>query len=46
VPAKKSGLRLEGEIRDMVELKTLDGKILVIARNNDKPQVFKLTNRP
>ena len=45
VPANKSGLTLEGEIRDMVEVKTSNGKILVVARNNDKPQVFKILNR-
>jgi hypothetical protein len=45
VPAKKTGLRLEGEIRDLVEIKTSNGKILVVARNNDKPQVFKNLNR-
>ncbi len=42
---KTTGLRLEGEIRDMMEIKTLTGNILVVARNNDKPQVFKINCR-
>lgn len=45
VPAKKTGLRLDGEVRDFVEVKTSSGKILVVARNNDKTQVFKILTR-
>ncbi|MBA4408139.1 MAG: VCBS repeat-containing protein [Bacteroidota bacterium] len=45
IPATKTGFRLEGEVRDIVEVKTSTGKILVVARNNDKTQVFKILNR-
>ena len=45
LPPKTTGFRLEGEIRDMMEIKTLTGNILVVARNNDKPQVFKINCR-
>jgi len=45
ISASKTGIRLEGEIRDILEVKTSSGKILVVARNNDKPQVFKILNR-
>jgi len=44
IPATKTGLRLEGEVRDIMEVKTSTGKILVVARNNDKTQVFKILN--
>jgi enediyne biosynthesis protein E4 len=45
IPAKVSGFRLDGEIRDIIELSTAKGKILVIARSNDPLQVFKVPGR-
>jgi enediyne biosynthesis protein E4 len=42
VPAKTSGLRLDGEIRDILEVTTRNGKLMVVARNNDALQVFKV----
>ncbi len=45
IPARESGLRLKGEIRDIVELLTAKGKILVVARSNDPLQVFKVAGR-
>jgi hypothetical protein len=45
IPAKKSGFRLNGEIRDMVEISTSKDKILVIARNNDSLQVLNILKR-
>jgi hypothetical protein len=42
VPAKVSGFRLEGEIRDIMELSTNDGKLLVVSRSNDPLQIFKV----
>ncbi len=43
VPPKQSGLRLEGEIRDFIEVTTSTGSILVVARNNNPVQVFIMT---
>jgi hypothetical protein len=45
IPAKYSGFHLDGEIRDMMEVSTSRGIILVVARNNDSLQVFKITGR-
>jgi len=43
IPAKVSGFRLNGEIRDIMEVETSKGNIIVIARNNEPVQVFGLT---
>jgi hypothetical protein len=45
VPAKESGFRLNGEIRNIQEVTTSKGKILVVARSNDSLQVFKVLHR-
>lgn len=42
VPAKVSGFRLDGEIRDIIEVATTNGKLIVVARNNNSLQVFKV----
>ena len=36
-----SGLFLKGEVRDVGEVKTKDGKEIIVARNNDALQLFK-----
>lgn len=36
-----SGFMLDGEIRDIKPLRTAQGSVLVVARNNDRLQVFK-----
>ena len=43
--SKLSGFHLNGEIRDMVEISTSKGEILVIARNNDSLQVLDILKR-
>jgi enediyne biosynthesis protein E4 len=45
IPARTSGLHLDGEIRDFKEVNTSNGKILIVARNNDSPEVFKVSGR-
>ncbi len=45
VPAKVSGFRLDGEIRDIMEVTTSNGKLMVVARSNDPLQVFKVMAR-
>jgi hypothetical protein len=42
IPAKESGFRLEGEIRDIMEISTARGRIIVVGRSNDHLQVFKV----
>lgn len=42
MPARESGFRLEGEIRDIMEISTPDGSLIVVARSNDPLQVFKV----
>jgi hypothetical protein len=45
VPAKLSGFHLNGEIRDIMEVETSRGKIIVVASCNDPLQVFKVSGR-
>lgn len=45
VPANISGFHLNGEIRDIKEIKTQKGIIIVVARSNDSLQVFKVKGR-
>ncbi len=45
IPPKISGFHLNGEVRDIKEVKTLKGNIIVVARSNDTLQVFKVKGR-
>jgi hypothetical protein len=45
MPAKESGFHLDGEIRDIKEVKTSKGNIIVVARSNDSLEVFKEKGR-
>jgi hypothetical protein len=45
VPARESGLRLKGEIRDLMTVNTPGGTILFAARSNDPLQVFKVLDQ-
>jgi hypothetical protein len=45
LPPAKTGFMLKGEIRDINELKTNRGNILVVARSNDSVQVFRITHQ-
>jgi hypothetical protein len=45
IPARESGFRLYGEIRNMLELSTAKGKLLIIARSNAPLQVFKVPGK-
>jgi hypothetical protein len=45
VPAKISGFHLNGEVRDIKEVETSRGKIIVVATCNDPLQVFKVSGR-
>ena len=42
IPARESGFRLEGEIRDIMEITTSGGRLIVVAKSNDPLQVFKV----
>ena len=44
-PSKISGLQLNGEVRDIKEVKTKKGNILIAGRSNDALQVFKIKSR-
>jgi enediyne biosynthesis protein E4 len=45
IPTRISGFHLDGEIRDLKEVKTSRGPIMVVARSNDEVQVFKVKSR-
>lgn len=36
-----SGLFIKGEVRDIKEINTKNGKLVIVARNNDELQIFK-----
>jgi hypothetical protein len=42
IPKKVSGFWLNGEVRDMLDISTVNGRILVVARNDDPVQVFRI----
>ncbi|MBI5009247.1 MAG: VCBS repeat-containing protein, partial [Bacteroidia bacterium] len=45
IPVKQSGMMLEGEIRDIIEISTLSDEIIVTAKSNGPLQVFKILSR-
>jgi hypothetical protein len=45
IPPRSSGLRLEGEIRDIRTIETPSGPMLVVARNNDSLQLFRFQEK-
>jgi hypothetical protein len=45
VPRVKSGFFVAGQTRDIATVRTAHGEVLVVARNNDKPLIFR-ANRP
>jgi hypothetical protein len=46
IPKTSSGFWLEGEVRDLVEITTGSERLLVVARNNNSVQLFRITGRP
>lgn len=42
VPARESGFRLTGEIRDIMEISVTSRRLILVARNNAPVQVFSL----
>ncbi|WP_304516964.1 VCBS repeat-containing protein [Cecembia rubra] len=45
VPVEKSGLFIRGEIRDLQVIETAQGKALIVAKNNDKVEIFDLPDK-
>ncbi|WP_040490194.1 VCBS repeat-containing protein [Indibacter alkaliphilus] len=44
IPAAKSGFYVPGEIRDIQKVKTARGYLLMVSRNNDSPQWYKMSD--
>lgn len=42
LPSRVTGCYLNGEIRDLMQIKTKTGKYLVVARNNSPVKIFKI----
>ncbi|MCK4750199.1 MAG: hypothetical protein KAT15_24250, partial [Bacteroidales bacterium] len=40
VPAKQSGLMLQGEVRDFENVNVANERVIVVARNNDRVQLY------
>jgi hypothetical protein len=45
VPPRASGFRVPGQARDLQRLRTRDGDLYVVTRNNDKPLLFRPAHR-
>lgn len=45
VRGSESGFRVPGQSRDIQRVRTADGELIIVARNNDTPLVFR-TTRP
>ncbi len=45
VPPKEAGFHLNGEVRDILNITSLSGEIVVIAQSNGPLQIFKLIGR-
>jgi hypothetical protein len=43
VPATESGFLVPGQARDIQRIRTRDGGLYIVARNNDRPLVFRAT---
>jgi hypothetical protein len=41
LPATKSGFRVPGQTRDIQRVRTRNGTLIIVARNNDRPLVFR-----
>jgi len=40
LPAQESGVKVDGEIRDILTLKTSKGSLIIFSRNNDAVRVY------
>ncbi len=45
IPPRVTGFHLDGEIRDIMEVTTSRGEILLVARNNEPLQIFRKRSR-
>ncbi|NSW93332.1 MAG: VCBS repeat-containing protein [Bacteroidales bacterium] len=45
IPPKITGFHLDGEVRDIIEMKTSKGNLVIVARNNEELQIFKTPGR-
>jgi hypothetical protein len=43
VPATESGFLVPGQARDIQRIRTRDGALYIVARNNDRPLMFRAT---
>ncbi|HVX52490.1 MAG TPA: FG-GAP-like repeat-containing protein, partial [Chitinophagaceae bacterium] len=44
-PPGESGFFIKGEVRDIKEINTKNGKLVIVARNNDALQLFKVSGK-
>jgi len=45
IPPRNSGLKLEGEVRDIQSIRTPAGNMLIVARSNDSLQLFRIQDQ-
>jgi enediyne biosynthesis protein E4 len=45
IPAKESGIKIEGEVRDIMTLQTSRGEVIMASRNNDTIVAFKKSKK-
>lgn len=41
---RRSGVNVKGAIKDIKDIRTREGRLIIMARNNDKPVLFRLKN--
>lgn len=42
IPARESGLHVDGQVRDIVTIKNRQGRMIVFSRNDDKVKIYRL----
>jgi enediyne biosynthesis protein E4 len=45
IPALKSGIKMDGEVRDILRINITEGEIILVARNNDNLLALKRTKK-
>jgi len=45
-PQQKTGLQVQGEVRDIAAIETKKGKQLLFLRNNDYPVMYRMRSAP
>jgi enediyne biosynthesis protein E4 len=42
IPSRESGISIDGEVRDIMTVKTKNGPVIIVSRNNDPVKVYRM----